>query len=146
MNARVLPILNAIGCLVLTGLVAVQWLKERALNHDIDGLGNQLSEARRQAADEASRRSALERDIAVLKEAIESTQRAAETAAGDLAAKQQLADKLQADLTAATGQVAAWEAALKERDERIRQLDSDLAAARQRLDEAIAKLKAAGAR
>ena len=146
MNARVLPILNAIGCLVLTGLVAVQWLKERALNQDIDGLGNQLSEARRQAADEASRRSALERDIAVLKEAIESTQRAAETAAGDLAAKQQLADKLQADLTAATGQVAAWEAALKERDERIRQLDSDLAAARQRLDEAIAKLKAAGAR
>jgi predicted nucleic acid-binding Zn-ribbon protein len=146
MNARVLPILNAIGCLVLTGLVAVQWHKERALNSDMDQLGSQLSDARRQAADETSRRTALERDIAVLKESIEATQKSAESAASDLAAKQELAEKLQTDLSAATQQVAAWEAALKERDAKITQLNSDLAATRQRLDEAIAKLKAVGAR
>jgi chromosome segregation ATPase len=146
MNSRVLPVLNAIGCLFLTGLVAVQWRKERSLNSDIAQLGGQLSDARRHAADEAARRAALERDIAVLKEAIESTQKAAETAASDLAAKQELADRLQTELTAAAQQVAAWEAALKERDARITRLNSDLAATRQRLDEAVAKLKAAGAR
>ena len=37
-------------------------------------------------------------------------------------------------------------AALKTRDERIHLLDSQLAATRKRLDEAIAKLKAAGAK
>lgn len=146
MNARVLPILNAIGCLVLTGLVGIQWLKEHALNSDVDKLRGELAAARRHAADETSRRSALERDIAVLKEAITATQQAAESAAGELAGKQQLAEKLQTELAAATQQVAAWEAALIQRDERIRQLDSELATTRQRLDEAIAKLKAAGAR
>ena len=36
-----------------------------------------------------------------------------------------------------------WEAALKTRDDRIKLLDNQLAATRQRLDEAVARLKAA---
>ncbi len=143
MTPRVLPILNAIGCLLLTGLVVAQWRKERTLDGTLTELRGDLATARQQAADETERRAALERDIAVLKESIEATQQAAETAARSLAEKDQVATRLQTDLTAAREQVTAWETALKARDERIRSLDADLAATRKRLDEAIARLKAA---
>lgn len=146
MPPRALPIVNAIGCLALTAVVVAQWRKERSLEGVLAGVRSELATANEQATREAERRAALERDIAVLKEAIEATQKATETATRSLADKDQLATQLQTELTAAREQVSVWEAALKARDERIRSLDKDLAAARQRLDEAIAKLKAAAAR
>ena len=97
-------------------------------------------------AEEAKRRAALERDITVLKESIEATQQAAEAAARSLAEKEQATTQLQTELSAAREQVTTWEGALKARDERIHALEENLAATRRRLDEAIAKLKAAGAR
>ena len=63
-----------------------------------------------------------------------------------LTEKEQAATQLQTELITAREQIATWEAALKARDERIRTLDANLASTRKRLDEAIAKLKAAGAR
>lgn len=146
MNFRTLPILNAIGCLALTVLVGTQWRKERALDGALAGMSSDLATARAQSGDESKRRAALERDVAVLKEAIEASQQAAEASARTLAASDQTNVRLQADLTAAREQVAAWETAVTARDARIRVLDGDLAAARRRLDEAIARLKAAGAR
>lgn len=146
MNSRVLPILNLIGCLALTGLVVVQWRKERAMDGTLAGLKSELSTAKRQAAEDAKHRAALERDIAVLKESIEATQKAAETSDRNFAEKDQLATQLQTEIAAAREQVAAWEAALKQRDERIRALDADLTKTRARLDEAVIRLKAAGAR
>lgn len=146
MNPRAFPILNAIGCLALTGLVIAQWRKERSLDGTLAGVKSELVAARNQAAEDAKQRAAIERDIAVLKESIESTQQAAETSARTLAEKDQLATQLQTELSTAREQVIAWETALKLRDERILSLDADLTATRRRLEEAIAKLKAAGAR
>lgn len=146
MSPRTLSILNAIGCLVLTALVITLWNRERTLEGTIATLASELGSARNRAAEEAKQRAALERDIAVLKEAIETTQQAAESAARDLAEKDLLASRLEIELGSAREQVTAWEAALKARDERIRSLDANLAATRKRLDEAIAALKTAAAR
>lgn len=146
MSPRALPILNAIGCLVLTGLVVAQWRKERLLDGALAGLGTELAAAHERAAGEAKRHAALERDVTVLKESIEATQRAGEAAALSLAEKEQATTQLQTELSAAREQVTTWQGALKARDERIHALEENLAATRRRLDEAIAKLKAAGAR
>jgi chromosome segregation ATPase len=146
MSSRVLPIINALGCLLLTVVVLVQWRKERAIDGDRLALKSELATWKQQAAEELQKRQALERDIVVLKESIASTQLAAESSAKTIAEKAALTDRLQTDLSAAREQVSSWETAIKERDERIRTLDAELAATRKRLDEAIAKLKAAGAR
>lgn len=146
MSARALAILNAIGCLVLTALVVAQWRRERVSDATITELRSGLFAAQTQAADEAKHRAALERDIAVLKETIESARQASESSAQALVEKDALATKLQTELDAAREQVATWQAALATRDERIRSLDANLAATRKRLDEAIARLKDAGAR
>lgn len=146
MTPRTLAILNAIGCLVLATLVVLQWRAERVVRKKTEQLRTELAASHEQAAAQAQRNAALERDIAVLKESIEATQKAAETAARGLAEKDELAGNLEAALAAAREQVSAWETALAARDERIRALEDDLAATRRRLEEAIAKLKAAGAR
>ncbi len=146
MTPRALVIINTIGCLMLTALVVVQWRGERELDATVATLRSQLATAANQAAEDAKHRAALERDIAVLKESIEATQKAAESSALALAEKDVLAERLQTELTAATEQVAAWEAALKTRDERILSLSAEIDVTRKRLDEAIAKLKEAGAR
>lgn len=146
MTPRALAIINAIGCLLLTALVVVQWRSERVMNGALGRLSAELATVNEQAAEEAKQRAALERDIAVLKETIEATQQAAESSARALVEKDALATRSQTELAAAREQVTAWEAALKVRDERIRSLDTDLSATRKRLDEAIVNLKAAGAR
>ena len=143
MAPRTLTLLNTLGCLALTGLVVAQWCKERMIRGDLTETTRQLGIVRDQAAQETQRRAALERDIVVLKETIEATQKAAETSAHDFAEKDALANGLQTQLTSAREQLAVWEAAIKTRDERIHLLESQLTATRKRLDEAIAKLKAA---
>lgn len=146
MTPRTLVIINTIGCLLLTALVVVQWRGERELDDTVATLRTQLAAAANQAAEDAKHRAALERDIAVLKETIEATQKAAESSTRALAEQEALAERLQTELTAATEQVAAWETALKARDARILSLAAEIDATRKRLDEAIAKLKEAGAR
>ena len=146
MTPRTLPIVNAIGCLALTGLIVAQWRKERTLDGMLAGIRTELAAANDLSTRESQRRATLEHDVVVLKEVIETTQQAAESSARTLVEKDQLATRLQTDLAAARTQVTAWETALKARDERLRALDKELAATRKRLDEAIAKLKDAGAR
>jgi chromosome segregation ATPase len=146
MTPRTLVIINTIGCLLLTALVVVQWRGERKLGDTVATLRTQIAAAANQAAEDAKHRAALERDIAVLKETIEATQKAAESSTRALAEKEAIAERLQTELTAATEQVAAWETALKARDARIVSLAAEIDATRKRLDEAIAKLKEAGAR
>jgi capsule polysaccharide export protein KpsE/RkpR len=82
----------------------------------------------------------------VLKESIEATQQAAESSARNLAEKDQLVNQLQTANASAREQVAVWEDAVKQRDERIQALDADLGKTRARLDEAIQRLKESGAR
>jgi predicted nucleic acid-binding Zn-ribbon protein len=146
MTPRTLSLINAAGCLALTVIVVTQWRRERTLAQANANLRSELDVVRDQAAGETRHRIALERDIAVLKESIEATQVAAESSATALAEKDLLSTALHDELAAARAQVTAWEAALKARDERIRTLDADLIATRKRLDDAVSRLKAAGAR
>ena len=143
MKLRTLPVINAIGCLALTGLVVAQWRVERARDRDFAALRSSLTEARNQAAEEAKHRATLEHAVSVLKETIESAQQALESATASLAESTELNTRLQAELDAAHEQLTAWEAALKTRDERIQKLNTELTATRKRLEQAIARLKAA---
>jgi chromosome segregation ATPase len=146
MNSRILPMLNLLGCLALTGLVVMQWRRERSLDGRLVNLKSQLEAANHQANEESKHRAALERDITVLKESIEATQKAAETAARELEEKEQLVTQLQAANTAAHEQLTSWEDAVKQRDERIREIEAQLAKTRAKLDDAVSRLKEAAAR
>lgn len=146
MKSRVLPILNLAGCLALTGLVLLQWNRERALDSRIGKLQTELAAARDQSAAETKRAAALHRDIEVLKESIEATQKAAEAAANGLAENESQTAELQMELGAAREQIVEWQTAIAARDEKLKSLNTELVATRKRLDEAIGKLKTAGAR
>lgn len=146
MTARFLTILNTLGCLALIGLVIAQWRKERGLESSLHAIVSERDSALQQVHALEERRKALENDISALKEALASTQKAAESAANELSSKSELAAKLQVDLDAAGKQVATWEQAVKDRDARIDTLHGELTKTRTRLDEAITKLKEAAAR
>ena len=153
MKARLLPLLNAAGCIALTVLVMVQWRNEHQSHLVNQGLRKQIAAAETKAAEDAKHRAALERDIALLKESLEATQLAAEKSAADaekfataLQEQEKANQSLTAEITAAREQLAAWEKAVAQRDDRIETLDAELARTRQRLEEAIARLREAGAR
>lgn len=143
---RVLPILNAVGCLALAVLVVVQWQREHEAGRLVGRLREEIAAAHARAAEDARHRAALERDISVLKESIGSIQRTAEKTAAELEERQQLNLALEAEIAAAREQLAVWDEAVKRRDERIATLDEELERTRKRLDEAIARLREAGAR
>ena len=148
--SRFLPLLNLVGCLLISGIILAQWLKERGLNAKIDYLNRQLVFSREQSEAETKRATALEQDIVQLKDSIESTVKARKETE-DAMAKMIAEQKAQIDTVATANQsnqeqVKIWEKSIADRDEKIRVLDAGLTATRARLDEAIAKLKAAGAR
>ena len=145
-KSRVLPLLNAIGCLILTGVIVLQWRKERTLDEAVAQLGAGLHTAKGQAATEAKRAAALERDIAVLKESIEATQQAAEAASRLLAEKEARVSALETETASAREQLTLWQNAVTMRDQKLRDLVAELTATRRRLDEAAAKLNAAAVR
>ena len=146
MKSRVLPILNAVGCLALTALVVIQWKREHQSGIATAALRKELAASRFETAEESKRRAALEHDITLLKESIEATQQAAEQSARALEEKEHLVTTLQSELAAAREQVVAWEEAIKQRDERITTLTGQLDQTRKRLDEAIARLREASNR
>ncbi len=150
MKSRVLPILNAFGCLVLTGLVITQWRLERDHLRDIKNLKSELTASQENLTIETRRSNALERDITALKESIEATQQAAEAATRSLTEQNSQAEALKTELANTREQTAtqikAWEEAIATRDAKLQSLNTDLTATRARLDEAIGKLKSAGAR
>ena len=156
--SRILPLLNLAGCLILTGIVIFQWLQERGLGQRVTGLTEQLATVRDQYDSEKSRTSVLESDIAQLKAATEATVKAREETEAALA-KVTAEREAQAAATAAADQAASattqltlqtqtavWEKAIAQRDAKISDLDTRLTATRERLDQAIAKLKQAAAR
>lgn len=146
-TSRFLPILNLVGCLLITGIVLAQWLKERGLDRKIDTLGKELVVSREETAEARKRATALESDVSQLKASIEETMKArqeAEAAVEKITAEHNT--QMETVATASGEQVKTWEAALAARDEKIRELGAALSASRERLNEAVAKLKEAGAR
>jgi len=132
--------------LVLTALVAFQWSEERVSHRSIQDLKSALAESQFHYAEQVKKTASLERDISALKEAITSTQAAAETAARDNVTHSTQAAQLRTELTTARDQAKLWETSIAERDAKLKELNSELISTRRRLDEAIVKLKAAGAR
>lgn len=151
---RLLPIVNLVGCLLITGIIFAQWLKERGLDTRIGELNKQLTATRDQYETEKTRAAALENDVAQLKESLTATVQARKDADDAMAKLIAERDAQTAELNAQTAglataqqeQVKVWEKAIAERDAKIRELNTGLTAARERLNEAIAKLKEAGAR
>jgi chromosome segregation ATPase len=150
-SSRFLPILNLVGCLLITVVIVAQWLKERGLGERIASISQELVISRDQTAEAEKRVIALESDVAQLKEAIEATtlaRKEAEEAARTEVEKITTGhnEKIAELTTASEERVKTWEAAIATRDEKIRALNATLTSTRERLDEAIAKLKEAGAR
>ncbi len=133
--------LNAIGCLVLAAVVFTQWGKETRTDDAITQLRVEIAAAKHLAETETQRAADLERDIAVLKQAFEATRLAAV-----VAQKNTGTSDLQGQLDKAREQIETWKTSIATRDARIHVLESDLTATRRRLDEAIVRLKQAGAR
>ena len=146
MNARTITWINAIGCLALVALVVVQWRGEYVSGRELANLKNSLAEANTKAAEETARCVALERDLQVLKDAAEQSGKAVESGKSVAMTKDARIAELEAALKHAGGDVGKWQAAIAQRDDRIRKLEAEVAEARRRLIEAVAKLKAAGAR
>ena len=148
--SRFLPILNLVGCLLITGIIFAQWLKERGLDSRIGELNKQLTATRDQYEAAKNRVAALENDIVQLKTSIESTVQSRKEA-DDAMAKLVAERDAQAATVAIANQsnqeqVKIWEKAIADRDAKIGELNAGLTATRERLNEAIEKLKEAGAR
>lgn len=153
MSSRVFSILNAVGCLCLTGFIFAQWF----LGNSVE---KELTEAKRSLRDEQNahfetreRANRLEADVAGLKASLDSLRASAEESEKALAERVKESEAMQATLNQGSAQAKVYEEAIKARDEalkirddRLKELNEALVATRKRLDEAIAKLKQAGAR
>lgn len=150
-TSRILTCLNAAGCALLVAVIVFQWQRELSLARALKSNIADLEQAVQRATDEAARRQALERDIALLKESVTATQQAAEESAKQLGEQTTAGEALKTELettrqqlTQAGQRLALWEAAVKSRDGRIESLAKELTATRKRLDEAVERLKKAG--
>jgi chromosome segregation ATPase len=152
-TARLLPIINAAGCLVLVGFIFFQWFGGKVLNEKLHGMEAKLiveENARVNAEFEANK---LQKDIEGLKASIDSIRKDSEANAKDLEAKSAEVTALNSGILEAQTKVKEWEDALKardeaitQRDEKIKELNATVISTRKRLDEAIDQLKKAGAR
>ena len=151
---RALPLANLVGCCVITSVIFVQWFKERGLNEKIQGLNGRVALENGKYEAERKRALLLESDVIQLKESIESMvitrKETEETLDRMIVERANLLSSTDAAVTAANQssleQVKTWQDAIAARDKKIRELDASLSATRTRLNEAIERLKAAGAR
>lgn len=157
---RLLPIVNAIGCLVLAGFILVQWFDGKSVEKDLHEARSQTILEKNARMELEERAKLLQSDVEGLKASIESIQAAAEIAEKKLAEQSVQFDATVKALEEAQGKVKEWEEAVKARDEAIAlrdtklkettekvvELNSSLVSTRRRLDEAVAELKKAGAR
>lgn len=160
MNPKVLPIINAVGCVVLVGFILIQWFGGQLLKDELhEAMKREILE--KNARFEAEKRAkTLQSDIEGLKNSVDSIRKAAEDAEKLVELKDQDIVKFSAALEEAKTKILTWEqavkdrddallkrdAALAERDSKLKEINGQLVATRRRLDEAVAELKKAGAR
>ncbi len=152
MKQPLIPLINAIGCAILLGIVALQWTqseKRREAYRTLQVQAHALGEERDEAVKRAE---SLAQDLAELKQALMETQKSADEAARlskvqgeELTVATAARDQASAERDALRQQIVQWEAAIKERDQAIAERNEALVALRKKLDEAIAQLKKAGA-
>ena len=144
-TSRILPIINVIGCFLVTGVVIGQWIKERRVNGEIKNLRMEITSTRENYEKEHKRAESLQGDVTQLKDSIEAMAKAKVEFEASLAkdAEEHNA-RMQAENVNAQEQIQLWQKAIADRDEVIVRLNSNLSATRARLDEAVSKLKKAG--
>lgn len=145
-TSRILPIINVIGCFLVTGVVIGQWIKERRVNGEIKNLRMEIASTQENYEKEHKRAETLQGDVNQLKDSIEAMAKAKMEFEASLAkdAEEHNA-RMQAENATAQEQTQLWQKAIADRDEVIAKLNSNLSATRARLDEAVSKLKKAGA-
>ena|GEM_PF-1122013 len=145
--SRILPIINVAGCVIVTGLIVTQWVKERHTHEEIKGLRKELASSQEKAEGEQKRADNLQRDVDNLKATIEDMMKSKLEFEAQLAkAAEEHNTETQAVNASNQEQIQLWQKAITDRDEIITKLNSNLSATRARLDAAVAELKKAGAR
>jgi septal ring factor EnvC (AmiA/AmiB activator) len=161
MKKHLFTIINAVGCLLLLGVVLLQWRQNELQRHAFRNVQKELRSTEGTRDEALDRAASLSADIADLKTALTAAQKSAEESAlAQKAQSDQLAtltaerDQLIAQRDAqnkeltdqVTAQVTEWQEAIKKRDATIKEQNALIEAQRLKLNEAIAKLKQAGAR
>ena len=160
MNPKVLPIINAIGCVVLVGFILIQWFGGQVLSKELHDAKEREIHEKNARFEVEKQVKTLQSDIEGLKNSVDSLRQAAEAAEKEVAFKNEEIAKFAGGLEEAKAKIVTWEQAVKERDEALQKRDAALAerdsklkevngqliATRKRLDEAVAELKQAGAR
>jgi predicted nucleic acid-binding Zn-ribbon protein len=149
----VLTVVNAVGCFVLLGIVVVQWRQNENQRQQFRDL-QVRQQATEEARDDANKRvESLSRDLEDLKASLEATRKAAEesTSTGkehtdELSAAASSRDLAVTERDALRAKIVEWETAMKQRDENIARQNETISGLRKKLDEAIDRLKKAGAR
>jgi chromosome segregation ATPase len=143
---KILPIINAVGCLFLVGFIFVQW-------HDGQKLDKALRSARLSERNTQNEKVLVEQrvvqmqvDVDTLKGSIESLKAGEELMKKEIEGGKELAHHQHTGLSFAAAHLTALEQAVVERNATITELNASLVATRKRLDEAITELKKAGAR
>ncbi len=153
MNSRLVTILNAIGCLVLAGVILIQWQQGQRLSDQLlASRSKEITQANARVEAEKLTRQ-LQADIDGLKASVDSIQQSAALAEQQLNTKAEETKSLATQLSQTQEQIKTWEAAVKSRDEaltlrdaKLQEINDSLLATRKRLDQAVAELKSAGAR
>jgi chromosome segregation ATPase len=143
---KALPILNAVGCFFLVGFIVFQWNEGQKLEKDLRAARLAERNAQNEKVEVEQRAYQLQVDVDTLKGSIESMKAEAELVKKKTAEDALHLNLLHTGLAFNQAYFTAMDQAIAERNARISELNSALAAARQRLDAAIAELKKAGAR
>jgi len=145
-TSRILPIINVIGCFLVTGVVIGQWIKERRVSGEIKNLRAEMTSTQENYEKEHKRAEALQGDVNQLKDSVEAMAKAKVEFEASLAKDTEEHNaRMQTENAHAQEQIQIWQKAIADRDEVIAKLNSNLSATRARLDEAVSKLKKAGA-
>lgn len=146
MTLKVLPILNAVGCLFLVGFVVVQWQDNQNLEKDLRAARLAERITQNEKIEVEQKVIALQTDVDSLKASIELMKKEADDAKKKIADGEELAGFLNRGIVYTSAYLQAMEKAVEERNARISELSGSLAATRKRLDDAVAELRKAGAR
>ena len=149
---KALPIFNAVGCLFLAGFIVVQWHSAQKLDKQLRA--SRLNEriVQNEKIEVEQRVVQLQTDVDNFKGVIELMKAEEEASKKKIADGELLANQLHTGLSFSSVHLTAMDQAITqqnaritEQNSRISELNSTLVATRKRLDEAVAKLKEAGA-
>lgn len=146
MILKIVPILNAVGCFFLVAFIVAQWKANQDLEKSVRAARLAERVAQNEKIEIEKRTVQLQTDVDNLKASVDSMKAEAEEAKKKIADGELLVNQLHTGLSFSHAHFQALDQAILERNARIAQLNSSLVATRNRLDQAIAELKKAGAR